>query len=166
MSVSIAITKIKEDEFIFRNEDLNSIDEQKLSIGFNVGFDWKFENESFLVKLIIHYKYQFEDSEIELVKFSTTTGFQVKGLNEILKTDEYENFQLDDFFMVTFVSTAVSSGRGMLANKLAGTYLADYYLPLVDPKDFLNQMENQLPQSKIKNNHKKGITSKNLKSEI
>lgn len=51
------------------------------------------------------------------------------------------HFNLPDFYMMTFVSAAWSSARGMLAYKLAGTFLADYYLPLIDPKEFLKQMK-------------------------
>jgi hypothetical protein len=29
----------------------------------------------------------------------------------------------------------------MLAYKLAGTFLTDYYLPLIDPKEFLKQIK-------------------------
>jgi hypothetical protein len=43
--------------------------------------------------------------------------------------------------MMTFVSTAWSSARGMMAYKLAARFLADYYLPLIDPKEFLKQIK-------------------------
>jgi hypothetical protein len=147
MSVAIAINKIKEDEFIFKNEDIKKIDEKKLSIGFNVAFDWDIEKEDFFVRLTIHYTYDLNGSKIELVRFSTTTGFHVKGLKEILNIDG-QKFQLPDFFMLTFVSTAVSSTRGMLSYKLSGTFLSDYYLPFVDPKDFLSHFKHELPKEK------------------
>ncbi len=156
MSVDIAITKIKEDEFVFRNEDIKKVDEKKLTIFFNVGFDWKLEDENFSVKLTIHYSYNLKGSDIELVRFSTTTGFDVKGLKEILKVDG-NKFQLPDFFMTTFISTALSSGRGMLAYKLAGTFLADYYLPLIDPKDFISHIQRKLSVPKAKSNRKKPL---------
>jgi hypothetical protein len=147
MSVALAISKIKEDEFIFKNEDIKKIDEKKLSISFNVGFEWNIEKEEFFVRLTIHYTYAVSGSNVDLVRFSTTTGFHVKGLKEILKVDG-QNFQLPDFFMQTFVSTAVSSTRGMLAYKLSGTFLSDYYLPFVDPKDFISHFEHRLPKEK------------------
>jgi hypothetical protein len=147
MSVAIAINKIKEDEFIFRNEDIKKIDEKKLSIGFNVAFDWDIEKEEFFVRLTIHYTYDLSGSKIELVRFSTTTGFHIQGLKEILNVNG-QKFQLPDFFILTFVSTAVSSARGMLSYKLSGTFLSDYYLPFVDPKDFLSQFKHELPKKK------------------
>jgi hypothetical protein len=145
MSVAIAINKIKEDEFIFKNEDIKKIDEKKLTIGFNVSFDWDIEKEDFFVRITTHYTYDLNGSKIELVRFSTTTGFHVKGLKKILNVDG-QKFQLPDFLMLTFVSTAVSSTRGMLSYKLSGTFLSDYYLPLVDPKNFIRHVKHELPK--------------------
>lgn len=147
MSVEIAINRIKEDEFIFKNEDIKKIDEKRLSIGFSFSFNWDMDKEDFFVRLTIQYSYDLNSSKIDLVRFSTTTGFHVKGLGEIL-TVNGQNFQLPDAFMITFVSTAVSSTRGMLAYKLSGTFLSDYYLPLFDPKDFLSQFRSELPKGK------------------
>lgn len=164
MSVAIAITKIKEDEFVFRNEDFKKFDENKLTIGFNTGFDWNLKDENFLVKLTIHYSYKMNGSDFELVKFTTTTGFHVRGLNEIFKV-EGNNFQMKEFFMKTFVSTAVSSARGMLANNLAGTFLADYYLPLIDPKDLLSNIQNKLAVLKTKSGREKtAVKSRKVQS--
>jgi hypothetical protein len=136
--VSIAIIKIKEDEFVFKAENVSKVDLKKLSIGFNVGFDWKLQEEHFFVTLTVFYKYKIDGVELELSRFITTTGYEVKGLKGILNVKE-KGFELPDFFILTFVGTAVSSARGMLAYKLAGTILADFYLPLVDPQSFLNQ---------------------------
>jgi hypothetical protein len=36
----------------------------------------------------------------------------------------------------------------MLSYKLSGTFLSDYYLPFVDPKDFLNHFKHELPKEK------------------
>jgi len=141
-SVSIAIIKIKEDEFVFKADNVKKVDPKKLSIGFNLGFDWKLEEEQFFVTLTVFYKYKVDGIELELSKFVTTTGYEVKGLKGILKLKE-KGFEIPDFFMLTFVGTAVSSARGMLSYKLAGTMLADFYLPLVDPQSFLGHIKEQ-----------------------
>lgn len=163
MSVEIAISKIKEEEFIFRNEDIKKFNEKKLEIGFNFGFDWELDEEKFIIKTTINYNYRIGSNLVELVRFSSITEFHVIGLSEILNVDG-NKFQLPDFFMMTFISTAVSSGRGMLAYKLAGTYLSDYYLPLIDPKDFMNHIKNKLSASEKKSAGKK-VTGKKVISK-
>ena len=147
--VSIAIIKIKEDEFVFKADNVKKIDPKKLSIGFNLGFDWKLQEEQFFVTLTVFYKYKVDGIELELSKFVTTTGYEVKGLKEIFKLKE-KGFEIPDFFMLTFVGTAVSSARGMLSYKLSGTMLADFYLPLVDPQEFLGHIKEQTKPSTSK----------------
>ena len=137
--VAIAIIKIKEEEFVFKAEGIKKIDPKKLSIGFNLSFDWKLPEEHFFVTLTVFYKYKVDGAEVELAKFVTMTGYEVKGLKSIIKVNE-KGFELPDYFMLTFVGTAVSSARGMLSYKLAGTILADFYLPLIDPQDFIGHI--------------------------
>lgn len=163
MSVAIGIAKIKEDEFVFRNEEIKKLDEKKLTIGYNVAFDWDIAKEFFFVKMSIHYTYRIDSADIELVRFSSTTGFHVKGLKKVLVVDGAK-FKLPEFFMMTFLSTAVASSRGMLAYKLSGTFLSEYYLPLVDPKDFLTHFEHHV--SSKKENVKKKVAAKKTKKSI
>lgn len=147
--IYIGIIKIEEDEFVFRADNLKKIDPRKLDIGFNLGFDWDLEKEQFYVTLTVLYKYVINSVEVELSKFITTTGYEVKGLGDILKIEK-DGFGIPDFFMLTFVGTAVSSARGMLAYKLSGTLLADFYLPLVDPKDFLEHIKGETKTQSVK----------------
>lgn len=145
--VYIGIIKIEEDEFIFKADNIKKIDPKKLEIGFNLGFDWDLEQEQFYVKLTVFYKYA-NPVEVELSKFVTTTGYEVKGLRDILNIKK-EGFGIPDFFMLTFVGTAVSSARGMLAYKLSGTILSDFYLPLVDPNDFLEHLKEETKSESV-----------------
>ncbi len=164
-SVSIAIIKIKEDEFVFKADNVKKVDPKKLSIGFNLGFDWKLEDEQFFVTLTVFYKYKVDGVELELSKFVTTTGYEVKGLKGILTLKE-KGFEIPDFFMLTFVGTAVSSARGMLSYKLSGTILSDFYLPLVDPKEFLVHVKEQtMPATPKKSIAKKGSVKKVAKKK-
>ena len=142
MSVTIAIKKIKEEEYFFRNQEISNFSEKNLAIGYSLGFEFDLGNELFSVLLRIIYNYTDDQKQkTDLIRFITTTRFHVKGLDKILKAED-DNFNLPDFYMMTFVSTAWSSTRGMLAYKLAGTFLSDYYLPLIDPKEFLKQIKN------------------------
>ncbi len=146
MPIAIEIRKIKEDEFVIKHEDLKKIDKNKLSIGFNVLFEWNLQEENFVVKVSFHYNYKIKDEVIELLRFSLTIIFKVKGLKDILKIDGNE-FHMPDFYIRTFLSTAVATARGMLVYKLAGTYLSEFYLPLIDSKAFLDYIQKPKMQS-------------------
>ena len=152
MSVTIAIKNIKEEEFFFRNQEFSKFSEKNLTVGYSLGFDFDESSELFSVGLRILYSYIDDNKKkTDLMRFFTTTRFHVKGLDKILKPGD-GHFNLPDFYMMTFVSTAWSTTRGMLAYKLAGTFLADYYLPLIDPKEFLKQIKGSGKKSNLERN--------------
>lgn len=164
-SVSIAIIQIKEDEFVFKPDNIKKIDPKKLDIVIHVGFDWNIEKEQFFVILTVFYNYKINGVEIELSKFVTTTGFEVKGLKDIIKIEE-KDFELQDIFMLTFVGTAFSNARGMLTYKLSGTILADFYLPLIDPKDILGHVKEEKKTDVSKQSPPKKTTVKKVPKKI
>jgi|GEM_PF-5811952 len=143
MSVSIAISSIKEEEFKFSDKNLESIDSKLLSLGFHLGFKADVKKGFFTVTFTVIYNYGDNDDEIQLLKFTTITKFKVKGLKRIVKFEEEndDKFQIPDAIMITFVGAAISTARGMLAYKLSGTILSDYYLPLIDVQELLKSYD-------------------------
>lgn len=144
VGVGIAINSIKEEEFKFSDNDLDSIDSKLLSIGFHLGFKVDVKKSFFTVKFTVVYNYDNDnDKEIQLLKFTTLTKFKVKGLKKIVNFNEEDDdkFQIPDPIMMTFVGAAISTTRGMLAYKLSGTLLSDYYLPLIDVQELLKNYD-------------------------
>ena len=139
MSVDIGIISIKEEEFRFSDKNLDSIDSKLLSLGFHLAFKIDIKKSFFTVRFTVLYNYDVKDKKTELLKFTTITKFKVKGLKKIVKFDEEDEdkFQMPDPLMITFAGAAISSARGMLAYKLSGTILSDYYLPLIDIQELL-----------------------------
>lgn len=159
MSTEISIIKIKEDEYVFKNEDIEMFDVKNLLVKYSVKFEWNLEKEEFYIRMTVWYNYKSKDKEIDLVKFSITTGFLVKGLKEILKIEDGK-FQLSDSLMMTFLSTTISSCRGMLAYKLSGTFLAEYYLPLINIEEFVSHFKENLSSSSVKKVKKQNSRNK------
>ena len=138
MAVSIKINNIKEEEFKFSDDNIEVIEEENLSIGINLGFRIDKEKNFFTVRFTISYAYKDKSSETskEIMKFTTLTRFELSDINEILKVIEKEDsdeevFDIPDNLIYTFVGTAISSTRGMLVYKLAGTKLSSFYIPKI-----------------------------------
>lgn len=144
MGVNIKISNIKEEEFKFSEDSIEQIEEKNLLIGINLGFRINKEKNQFSVRLTISYSYRDNNSEStrEIMKFTTLTTFEVTDISEIIKIVKKENiedevFDIPDNLVYTFVGTAISSTRGMLVYKLAGTKLSSFYIPLVDIQDLM-----------------------------
>tara|TARA_R110002020_G_scaffold119634_2_gene272926 strand:- start:479 stop:946 length:468 start_codon:yes stop_codon:yes gene_type:complete len=144
MAVSIKINNIKEEEFKFSDDNIEVIEEENLSIGINLGFRIDKEKNFFTVRFTISYAYKDKSSETskEIMKFTTLTRFELSDINEILKVIEKEDsdeevFDIPDNLIYTFVGTAISSTRGMLVYKLAGTKLSSFYIPMIDVQNLM-----------------------------
>lgn len=144
MAVSIKINNIKEEEFKFSDDNIEIIEEENLSIGINLGFKIDKEKNFFTVRFTISYTYKDQNSETskEIMKLTTLTRFELSDINEILKIVEKEDsdeevFDIPDSLIYTFVGTAISSTRGMLVYKLAGTKLSSFYIPIIDVQNLM-----------------------------
>jgi hypothetical protein len=69
--------------------------------------------------------------------FSTYTEFKVVPLKEIFKVNAPNDFTIDAKLETTFVSIAISSTRGMLASRTAGTFFSQFIFPLVTPGELI-----------------------------
>ena len=111
---------------------------EQLEVGINVNYRWNLEQDIFGVQLDMAYLRDLEENKKEeLLKFSSYTEFKVLGLNGIFKVNNSNDFIMDEKLETTFVSIAISSSRGMLAARTAGTFFGQFVFPLVTPGDLI-----------------------------
>lgn len=138
--VKFQIALLKEIGFSY-TEPIELIKKQKveqLEVGINVNYRWNLENDIFGVQLDIAYLKEInENQKNELLKFSTYTEFKVLNLQKIFKVKNLNDFIMDEPLETTFVSIAISSSRGMLASRTAGTFFGQFIFPLVNPGDLI-----------------------------
>jgi len=143
MDYEFQIKNIKEKEFRYSANNLDSIKDKHLSLGFKLGFKVNAKQNYFTIKLVVIYNYdnpKEEGESLELLYFRTATKFKIKNLKKIIKKEENDDnkFDMPDVLMITMVGAALSTIRGMMVYKLSGTLLSEYYLPLIDVTDFLD----------------------------
>lgn len=69
----------------------------------------------------------------------TESLFLVEGLESV--KDESGSLMIPQGVLVTLVSLAISTSRGALLVKGAGSFLANIPMPIVDPKVFVSEMQ-------------------------
>ncbi|MCX6245133.1 MAG: hypothetical protein NTU98_10565 [Bacteroidetes bacterium] len=139
-AIKFQITKLKEIGFSYIEPtdpgQTQKIDQ--LEVGINVNYRWNLEQDIFGVHLDIAYiKEILEHQKTELLKFSSYTEFKVLNLQKIFKVNNPNDFIMDETLETTFVSIAISSTRGMLASRTAGTFFSQFIFPLVSPGDLI-----------------------------
>lgn len=110
---------------------------KRIQYALGVNYFWDIKKNSFNVVLDIHYGYLNENKIIDLLRFSNVTEFIVLDLVDIFEDKGNGEFEMDKTLETTFVSLAISSGRGMLASRTAGTVFGSICFPLINPADYI-----------------------------
>jgi len=126
-----------------------NIDLLNLKVGFNLDFSHNIELNDFHVTMRILYHYLLNEKDINLLELVLTTEYHISDINIVLEIDG-DKFRLPDDLLVNFVSIAYSTARGILFSKTQGSYLNQFILPLIDPKEFIAQNLKIIEQTKQK----------------
>lgn len=105
-----------------------------LSAGFNLSYSWNIEKNAFAIQ--IELKFTLESNSKEktvLLTHTSVTEFIITELSTILEVNNNNEFTMSENWEVTFVSLAVSTARGMMASRTAGTFYEKFIFPVIDP---------------------------------
>ena len=107
---------------------------ETISAGLNIGYKWNYDKNAFLVLVDIKFAIdRGDDGKVEFLTHSSSIGYAVNKLTEILSGDSTDNFKMEEQWEITFVGLAISTARGMLASRTAGTFYNRLIFPVVDP---------------------------------
>jgi len=97
------------------------------------------ENKAVIIVAIIT-TYFNKDNE-PYSKLSIEYIFDIKDPNNLIFQEEEPNIPYD--LMLTFISIAISTSRGILFEKGRGTLMQQEPLPLIDPTRFIKKVESK-----------------------
>lgn len=143
-NILINIKEINETSFILRQLPL-PIEEiqfgKNLSFGLGLGFKINLDIEELRLSFSITYKVdKFENHVVEL---TSEIVFEIKDLAKVASSEKDGQYQINDDFLVTLVGISIGTTRGMLAANTKGSPLAKFPLPILNPKELLEQMNKQ-----------------------
>lgn len=91
-----------------------------------------------LIKVSVHIK-DGEAGKLRIGEIETESIFELEGIEIGFGSDGKLN--VPEQVMITFLSLAVSTTRGALSTRGAGTSLERFVLPIMNPKDLLKTAE-------------------------
>ncbi len=143
-NIEIRIKEINETSFILRPLKLTSDQIQfGKNLSFGLGFGSKVNLEKEELGFSSSVKYIIEDFENPIIELETEIIFEVKGLAKVVQSDKSNQFQINDDFLVTLFGISIGTIRGMLAANTKGNPLSKFPLPVLNPKEILDQMNKQ-----------------------
>jgi len=143
-NILIRIKEINETSFTLRQPEL-PIDQilfgENLSFALGFGFKVNLEKEELGFSSSI--KYIIEGFESPIIELVTEIIFEVKDLASVVQSDSENRFQINDDFLASLAGISIGTVRGMLASNTKGSPMAKFPLPVLNPKEILDQMNKQ-----------------------
>ena len=144
--VSIRLSNVKTEEVTFKEpkqELISSFDESCLNIGIGVQLSNNVEQE--LITVSLHFFYEYNNEifpETQLLNYKGSFDFKIDNLKDTIKVTN-DNIQVPDNILITLLTIAISSARGIIIAKTAGAFINKYYLPILDPNEILKNIKKQ-----------------------
>ena len=152
---TLKINKVKIEEINFREPNdslIKNFDENQLTIHINTSYSYKLEDEEVTVSLgvIYDYKNKNEKKAQELLNYKGSFEFKIGNLNEIVKKNSI-GIDMPDGILEIITGVAISSARGIIIAKTAGSFINQFYLPLVSPQEIISQLKGKIASKVVSN---------------
>jgi len=141
--VQLRLLKIQETGFFMDSAVISTVpdfDVTKITIEFALKIEMNIESDLFGLHVVVRYKYPVGEDVKKIIELSSFNNFGVKNLKDIIELKENNEFNDKVGILPTLLSISVSSLRGILVAKTAGTILADCPLPIFNPADLCKQL--------------------------
>ncbi len=107
---------------------------ENLSAGLTLNYSWNIEKNVFGIQIELKFALERSANEkLDLLTHTCVTDFMVNDLSSILKIKDNNDFTMEEKWEITFVSLAISTARGMMASRTAGTFYEKFIFPVIDP---------------------------------
>jgi hypothetical protein len=115
---------------------------KNLSIGLGFNFNVDFENNLFHFFTLITYKNHNTDESV--LELETEMIFELKDLKLVVKKQKTPgDFNINDDLIITLAGVAIGTSRGLLASNTKGTPLSKFPLPILNPKELIDNINKQ-----------------------
>lgn len=120
---------------------ITSFDENNLHVGF--GFYFTHDSQQGLVCVHLNSLYDYGDEAsgnlVQLLDYKGYFEFMVHDLKKHL-TSNGGNLNLPDYVLAKLLEISISTARGIIIAKTAGSFINQYYLPVFDSEKLLEEL--------------------------
>lgn len=135
MNVDIALTNIEELEFFYKNSIINVANFDAANLQMHINLLKNIDINLNLVNILTIVTYTYH--ELEVLRLQVRIDFALPQLSHII-TQSANSWQLPEAVDTILQSISYSTVRGFLASKTQGLPLNKFYMPIVDPQQFVN----------------------------
>ncbi len=121
-----------------------NIDSGNLSLSMDFDVHCK-DLENNLLTIIVSASYYCSEKKkkIKVLESSTTNQFEVKNINELIDCRNGQTIEDKSNIIPILLNISISTMRGIMLTRTAGTPLAAFPLPVIDVRKVIQQKEKQ-----------------------
>ncbi len=94
--------------------------------------------------IILHIKIFYDkEKEILISDLGTNTIYEIENFDKVIKKKNKNEYQAPDQLVITLLSIALSTTRGIMIEKNSDNFLHKVFIPVVSPKDLLAKKKKQ-----------------------
>lgn len=112
--------------------------------GPNIGFAYAVSANMEQNTITLHFGVQYAADGTPMLESRYEFTFEVNRIKDVVKIGK-DKIEIKEL-MPHFISVAIGTMRGIIVAKTAGTPLAQYPLPMLDPQSVLNDMTANMPK--------------------
>lgn len=120
----------------------NKFDPRNLKIDFGINIKLNLEEEIFILTVMVKYNYDIKGVSNNVLELTSENQFKVLDLKNLIIIKSNGDFEDKANLLPTLLGLSISTIRGMLVVKTAGTILANPPLPIVNPTEILKSIVN------------------------
>jgi len=147
--ISISIKEINElsfnqKPFPANYQTKNLADE--IAIGLSFHFDVNIEKGIF--KFLTKLNYTLKETTTPLLEMENEIVFEIENITTAVKVVRQKELNIDNDFLITLAGVSIGTTRGILSSKTKGNILSQVPLPILSPKEVIEQMGQSQDQEK------------------
>jgi hypothetical protein len=122
----------------------NEFNPEKLKFGIKIELSHNIKNSTIIINLSILIQYEIISKDVLLLELVFQSEFEFQNIEQFVKSEE-NDLNIPDDLLTSLVSLTYSSARGIIFAKTQGSFLNQFLLPIIDPKelkDFGNKQTN------------------------
>lgn len=114
----------------------NNIIEKDLHIEIGFNFQIKKDVNEFIIKTLILYLFKKD----EILKYENQTFFSVLNINQVVTSDK-DKINIKDEFLLSLLSVAIGTTRGMMIKNTMGKKINEFPLPILNSEELLDKIK-------------------------
>lgn len=133
ISLSLRFAEIKVSKYSQFELEKHFNKENKPLVEFQSNFQFRVIEEEEKIACLIAVKLIIIETREEFASLQVENIFEINPLKEIIKSKSENSYEIPDSILHNLASISVSTVRGILSEKLKGTFAQNEIYPLVDP---------------------------------